>query len=364
MNRIAALAAMGLAVAACAAQPHRPRVDAFPLRFPLIEAGTLEVEGHVVGQPRAQGDIVYFTTREGYLTAVVVPSRSVLWRFRTDNSLSSSLDLAGDFVLFHDDGGAIYGVVSPGRAILKKTLDEVVTTPVRIIEGGVVLGTAEGKVLISDPGGNNAAEYKLPGPEAKITAGPVPVYDRAGWLAVMLFGRSDGRLVAIGKKGKPAWEFQAGGAIQADPVQDGGRIYFGDSDRTFYCLDAGTGKVAWRRRLQGSALHPAVIKGGTVAVAASNSVVYRLSRRGGSILSWEAIPSRIVYELGAAGPVVLVSSASPTVMGLDLRSGRRAGQYEASGPLVAGAVWSPPYVVLFAEDVKSGRERLVFLRSR
>ena len=59
--------------------------------------------------------------------------------------------------------------------------------------------------------------------------------------------------------------------------------------------------------------------GGIVAVPAPNSVVYRLARRGGSILSWEAIPSRVVYEPAAAGPIVLVSSASPTVTAIDLR---------------------------------------------
>jgi hypothetical protein len=101
-----------------------------------------------------------------------------------------------------------------------------------------------------------------------------------------------------------------------------------------------------------------------VAVAASNSVVYLLSRKGGSILSWEAIPSRVVYELAAAGPLALVSSASPTVTALDLRTGKPAGQYESSGSLVAGAVWSSPYVVLFVDDEASGRQKIVFLRSR
>ncbi len=361
---MAVSALVGLTLASCAIRAQRPLVDPFPLAFPLVEAGTLEIEGHVAGQPRVQGDIVYYATREGSITAVVVPSRSVLWRFQADHSLSSSPEVHGDVVLFHDDGGVLYGVVRPGQALLKRTIDPAVTTAAHIIEGGVLVGTAGGKVLTSDPGGNNANEYELPGPQAGITAGPVPIYDREGWLALTLFGRSDGRVVAIGKKGKPAWEFRAGGAIQADPVQGGGRVYFGDSKRMFYGLDAATGKRVWSRRLQGAPLHPAVIKDGTIAVAASNSVVYRLARRGGSILSWEAVPSRIVYEMGAAGPLVLVSSASPTVTALDLRSGRRAGQYEASGPLVAGAVWSPPYVVLFVEDEKSGRQRMAFLRSR
>jgi hypothetical protein len=47
-----------------------------------------------------------------------------------------------------------------------------------------------------------------------------------------------------------------------------------------------------------------------------------------------------------------------------MRTGKTVGQYEAPGPLVAGAIWSPPYVVLFTEDEETGRQKIVFLRSR
>lgn len=363
-HRLAISALLSLTLAACASQSVKPRVDPFPLRFPLVEVGALEIEGHIVGQPRVRDNIVYYLTREGYLTAVVIPSRAVLWQFKADQTLSSSPEIHGDIILFHDDDGVLYGIVRPGQALLKKMFDAGVTTAAHIFEGGVVFGTAAGKFLISEPNGDNVEEYKLPGPDAKVTAAPVPVYDKEGWLALTLFGRSDGRLAAVGRKGRPVWEFQATGAIPADPAVAGERVFFGDSGRMFYCLDAATGKVKWRRRLQGAPLHPAIISGGTVAVPASNSVIYLLARKGGSILSWEAIPSRVIYELAAAGSLALVSSAASAVTALDLRTGRRAGRYEASGPLVAGAVWSSPYVVLFVEDEASGRQRMVFLRSR
>jgi outer membrane protein assembly factor BamB len=367
MNKSRALGAaivVCLILAGCSAHAIRPLVDPFPLLFPLVEAGTLAIDGHVVGQPRARDGIIYYATREGYITAVVASSRGVLWRFKADHSISSSIELAGDFVLFHDDGGVIYGIVRPGQAILKKKLDAVVKTSIRIIEGGLVLGTADGKFLISEPDGNNAGEHKLPEPDAEITAGPVPVYDKEGWSEHMLFGRSDGRLVAVGPKGRPVWEFAARGAITADPAVAGGRVCFGTSDRMFYCLDAMSGKQKWSRRLQGGPVGKILVKGHRIVVAASNSVVYTLSAKGGSILSWEAVPSRIIHEMTTAGPLVLVTSASPTLVAFDPSTGKRVGQYEAPGPLVAGAVWVPPFVVVIADDSATGRQNLVFLRSK
>lgn len=274
--------AVFLAAAACAGAVKNPLVDPFPLRLPLVEAGTLEIDGHVAGQPRARDGILYFATREGYLTAVVVPSRAVLWRKPVENA---------------------------GR------------------------GTGDAPV-----------------PPA-VSNEPVLTVDGS-------------TLRAVAADGREVWAFSAAGAISAVPVVRDGRAYFGTGERWFCALSSATGKVKWRRRLQGSPLHPAIVFGRRIAVVASNSTLYFLSGGGGSILSWEAIPSRVVYEPARTGTSLLVSPAGDRVLVFDLRTGARIGQHLISGTLAAGAVWSPPYVVLVEEDDDSGRQRLVFLRSR
>jgi outer membrane protein assembly factor BamB len=301
----------------CFAEAKKPLVDPFPLRFPLVEAGRLGIEGHVVGQPRARDGIVYFTTREGDLTAVVVPARSILWRIPFGRPISAGAAELGDGkITVRDDAGVVHIFDLKGRLLGKEISDG---SAVRAI------------------GDRDGRRYRV---------------------------KADGGLEALDGAGRQLWKFAAEGTISAEPAVRDGRVYIGTADRDFYCLNASTGKTIWSRRLQGVALHPAVVSGGTVAIAASNSVVYRLSAKGGSILSWEAIPSRIVYEPAPAGSVALLTWAGPTLIALDLRSGKRAGQYEASGPLGAGAVWAPPFIVLFVEDAESGRQRIVFLRSR
>jgi len=286
MNRLlkaGAFVSLGLILSSCAAAPKKLLIDPFPLRFPLVEAGTLEIDGQIAGQPRARDGIVYYATREGQLTAVVARSRSILWRRPVDGA-----------------------------------------DPDSIVQAGSPVDAA--------------------GPPLKIEGS---------------------RLQAIDGTGRILWEFAAGGTIRVEPVTRDGRVYFGDSDRMFYCLNAATGKVKWRRRLQGAALHPAVIRGRTVAVAASNSVIYFLSRNGGSILSWEAIPSRVVYEPAAAGATLLVASAAEALWAYDLKTAKRIGQVVTSGTPTAGALWVPPFVILFEESPEpGGRERIVFLRSR
>lgn len=317
----------------------------------------LEIEGTVVGQPRARDGIVYFATREGFLTAVVVPARQVLWRFRADHSVSALPELGENHILLRDDENVLYVLDTRGSLVLEKQLDEAVTSAVRENRGRVYFGTASGKAVALDLSANGAQAWEYQA-AATISAGPVFAGD------LLIFSAADGRLLALDHAGKLVWEFIAKGAITVDPAAGNGRLYFGTEERFLYCLNAATGKKIWARRIQGAPLHPTLVRGRRLVVPASNSVVYFLSSRGGSILSWESVPSRIVHEIAATGPLILVSSAAPNLTAYDFATGERAGEHLASGPLAAGALWVSPFIVLIVEDEESGRQRLVFLKPR
>jgi len=359
-RRVAVLAAAVLAVTACSATADRPLVDPFRLALPLVEAGSFEIDGQVAGRPAARDGIVYHATRDGSLTAVVVRSQSVLWRFRAGHTLSRGPELGEGRVVLLDDSGALYVLGRDGVPVLTKQIEGKVTTAVREKEGRVYFGTADGAIATLDiaSGRTPAWDFRDPSSDAAVTAGPVFAGD------LVLFGRSDGKLLAFGPSGELVWQRQVEGAIRADPAFDRGRIFFGTEDRVFYRLKASNGKKVWSRRLQGAPLGPALVVGGKLAVPASNSVVYVLAARGGSILSWQAVASRIVYGLCSAGSVILISSAGPDLLLLDLPSGETLGKYVASGALVAGALWDSSRVVLVEEDPVTGRQRLAFLGSR
>jgi outer membrane protein assembly factor BamB len=347
-----------LALACCAGPAKSPLVDPSAVRFPLVEAGTLEIEGAVAGQPRALDGVVYLATREGLLTAVVVPARQILWRFKADHSISASPELGENHIVIRDDGNVLYVLDTRGLLVFKKQIDEAVTSAVREYRGRMYFGTASGKVLILDlsAGGEVLGEFTATVPAAAITAGPL----FSGNLVI--FGAADGSLLALDHAGKLVWEFAAKGAIATDPAVADGRLYFGTESRFFYCLNVETGKKFWARRIQGAPLHPVLVLGRRLVVPASNSVIYFISRRGGSILSWEAVPSRVVHDPAAAGPVILVSSGGPSLAVLDFATGKRLGEHLTAGPLAAGALWVSPFIVLFTEAGESGRQRLVFLR--
>jgi outer membrane protein assembly factor BamB len=348
---------IGLLLAGCAAPVKKPLVDPVKLAFPLKEAGAIEVDGTVVGQPRARDGIVYFADGKGFLTAAVAAASGVLWRFRADRPLARGPELGDNRVIVLDIANTVYVLDTRGSLVFKKSLGETVTTAVRELGAKIFLGTESGRIRALDAEKEGAELWEFQA-GSRVTAGPVA----AGELVVL--GTESGRLVALDGEGRLRWEFLAKGALAADPAADRGRLFFGTNNRFFYGLNAATGRRAWSRRLQGMALHPARFSKGRLAFVASNSALYFLSFAGGSILSWEAVPSRIMYEPEAAGLVLLVSSAAPSLMAFDLGTGRLIGQHQASGPLAAGALWSSPFAVLFEEAPEPGRTRVAFLRSK
>jgi outer membrane protein assembly factor BamB len=49
--------------------------------------------------------------------------------------------------------------------------------------------------------------------------------------------------------GKTAWRFFTGGPVRLAPTVHQGRVYFGSDDGCVYCLEAATGQVAWKLRV-------------------------------------------------------------------------------------------------------------------
>jgi hypothetical protein len=366
LGKTAAAVLISAAFAACAGPAAKPLVDPFPLRFPLVEAGRVAIDGHLVGQPRLRNGILYYATREGRLTALVVSAQAVLWQFATEGPISAGPELALDLALVRDDGGVLYGLgVQSGRTAFKTDLgpDAAVPSPPHFIEGELMLAAADGEVRRLALDGRETGAYRLPVAEARVTAGPVAVEGGGEHPAAALFGLSDGRLLAVDRQGAPVWEFRGAGAIAPEPVASGGRVYFGTDARMFYCLGAKKGHKKWSRRLQGSPVQAALMVDGRVVVAASNSVVYVLSGRGGSIISWEPMASRLLYEPVPAAPYILAACAAPGLKAMNMGTGAKAEVYPTSD-LLAGALSCPPYIVLFEEDPDSGLQRLVLLTPR
>ena len=165
--------------------------------------------------------------------------------------------------------------------------------------------------------------------------------------------------------GEPHWSFVADGPVRYAPVLAGERLFFGSDDGFVYCLEADTGRLAWRERLgprdwripgngRMISLWPVrtglVVDAGVVYAAAglypSQGVhAAALSVADGSTVWRQKLDVSPQGYLLASQTMLFIPTGRTSPVALDRKTGRLAKRFEGAG----GA-----FAVLLEDELFSG----------
>jgi len=151
----------------------------------------------------------------------------------------------------------------------------------------------------------------------------------------------------------PKWTYQAGGGICSSPAVANGKVYIGSNDKHLYCLDAYTGQLVWKFKLQNAdamtvyGSSPAVV-GGKVITGPDDGNIYCLNAENGELLwkfdvgpyrsiqvgigQFNVRPSPIIYN----NRIYIGSPHNNKTYCIDL-NGREVWSYTTTGPIIASA---------------------------
>lgn len=171
-----------------------------------------------------------------------------------------------------------------------RIIDPYIPPHTQVVIGGNTLYVATAKGLYAfDPASGNQKWVFGTRP-----LGHAPTYDNG----VLFVGSLDHRLYAITDNGTSAslkWSYQAGAGFETNPVVVNNRVYIGNRDGYFYCLDALTGTLIWRWQDTTDPQPDAPIrfspayKNGVLYFASDNSHAYALRDNGASAaLVWKS----------------------------------------------------------------------------
>lgn len=156
--------------------------------------------------------------------------------------------------------------------------------------------------------------------DGTLAAGPLLRGDR---LFVATEAAPDARAYALRlANGKPIWKVDVKGGVAAPLVLDGGDVLLGTEPGTVWALDAQTGDVRWRSKLNGAIrAQPLITPQGVLVFTTDDSMflLHRgdgkvLERRptpgGGTVLGTPALDSATAYLATTAGEVVALDLAT------------------------------------------------------
>jgi outer membrane protein assembly factor BamB len=218
-----------------------------------------------------------------------------------------------------DDGGADAGddagdggSVTPARAVFRRTLDPIASSPAIGGDGTIYVGTSTGKLvaLFADGGsvkwtattndtlgsspalandgtiyvGSSDHSLYAVRPDGSprwslATAGSVgsPVI---GGDDTIYVGSSDGKLHAVTPDGKERWSYATGGPIGGAPCVRGGVVYVGSDDKKLHAVDAATGARKFTYDTLGAVATPIVGSDAKVYFGSADGNLYALTPSG------------------------------------------------------------------------------------
>lgn len=175
-------------------------------------------------------------------------------------------------------------------------------------------------------------QYKVPGSNSAFKSTAVIVRNQSNKKETAYIADLDGKIFSFDlATGKKNWEYQAGISIEASPAYKDGKIFIGDIDGNFLCLDE-AGKLVWKKEFETAFIGSANFFGKGVLLGGENAKLYFLDRKDGSKI-WEFEASdQIQSSITVGDGKAFLAGCDGRFRLIDLKTGTESGSVEMGSP--------------------------------
>ncbi|MFH0888229.1 MAG: PQQ-binding-like beta-propeller repeat protein [Planctomycetota bacterium] len=273
--------------------------------------------------PLIVNDVVFITTRDGYLKAIDLQNGSLRWVFRTETptAIYSSPKINCNMILFGADDNYFYAVRS--------------TAPIK------------------------SQELQLK------TANPIrssPFFSSDG--QITLIGSTDKNLYAVSESGAILWKYNANAKILTTGVVDKQIVYITSEDGIIHAIDLNTGDKIWNLSLGGK-LNSPILSENMIYVGSTNNIIYAINPITRQIQWSYRLGHEIIASLAVIEGMLLVPCQDGKLYSIDITNQKLNWQFNTTGPLSGGVAISKKDNVIYfgsedscfyAVNLKNGQE--------
>jgi outer membrane protein assembly factor BamB len=275
------------------------------LRFDLL------ADDWVRARPLIDGQRVYFATMAGTLVGLAIGGPKPTIRFRkkvSDHPILADLTLHQNRILLNDSDLYAHCFDTDGTERWRKSL----------IGSFVKAGN---RIMTDQIAGG--AYY-----QSKPTAVQGLVY----------FGSPNRFVYAVNAQtGRERWKFEMGASVSGSPVYDGGRLFVGQQggEDAFYCLNANTGQPHWTQGI-GWVWGSANVSGGRVFIPGIDGYANALDAKTGALLWRYRLDRSVCSEPAVDSTQVFFGSWDHYLYAFDKKTGALNWKFQLSGGTDSG----------------------------
>lgn len=144
---------------------------------------------------------------------------------------------------------------------------------------------------------------------------------------------------------------QGGNYTEITPVVDGGLIFAASENGTVVAIEASTGDVLWRERLEGTITGGVGAGEGLVMVGTEDAEVVVLDQTTGEVVWAHAVSSEVLSPPQTNGDVVVAQTVDGKLVALDYESGEQRWIYETNLPALTLRGTSTPVITPSGEVI-------------
>jgi len=228
--------------------------------------------------------------RNFYVPITISDSLSLIWERDTHGSFNNSSFLFFDStIIVHDLGGRVhtFNIHTGKQTGVLKNKGSVLSTPV-LINYSIVIPlvlTNKNKTELIFYDYFNGKELDLVEIDGRVINQLLKIDDDVVLIT------EEGTIKRINLRGNEKWNISFDSFVRSNPAYSNGRIYFASIDGEFFCLDAESSRLIYRKKLSSSFNGGVTIKSNNAYLADTDGIIYSIKLSDGGI-NW-------VYNAGS-----------------------------------------------------------------
>jgi eukaryotic-like serine/threonine-protein kinase len=203
---------------------------------------TFDCEDEIRNAPTYDNGVLYVGAYDNNLYAINAANGEFMWKYASDGGIATKPAVYDANVYIGSEDKRLHAIsIRSGKVLWTYYTDAPIRSSPRIAEGHIFFGSDDGYMHVVNMNTNRMAWRSEAG--SPVRSSPFIANE------LVYFGSESGDLTCCDFRGTVKWRFQAKRAITASPLVDHGVVYVPSVDGYCYALDAKSGWVIWRFRM-------------------------------------------------------------------------------------------------------------------